>query len=239
MRYQAILFDLDGTLLPMHEPTFVKYFYSALVDYLTPSGRYSPQEVGEILKGSLQYVVCNDGHCTNRRAFIDFYDQYNRRTGVCVNIEDIEAFYANAFDEQVRPSCGYDSDASVIVDFIKQNNVPMVVATNPFFPRVATEIRLSWAGLDCNDFVEITTYENYHYCKPNLDYYREVFARTGFDPAQCLMVGNNTTEDMIARQLGCDVFLITRNLINSIDEDISLYPHGTFEDLISFLQNCK
>lgn len=239
MRYQAILFDLDGTLLPMHEPTFVKYFYSALVAYLTPSGRYSPKEVGEILKGSLQYVVGNDGHCVNRRAFIEFYDQYEQLTGIRVNIEDIEAFYANAFDKQVRPSCGYDPDAAVIVDFIKQKNIPMVVATNPFFSCVATHTRLRWAGLDPADFVEITTYDNYHYCKPNLDYYREVFERTGFDPAQCLMVGNNVAEDMIAKQLGCDVFLIDRNLINPESKDISQFPRGSFDDLLAYLQQDK
>lgn len=239
MRYQAILFDLDGTLLPMHEPTFVKYFYGALVDYLTPSGNYSPKEVGEILQGSLKYVIGNDGHCTNRQAFIDFYAQYEQRTKVRVNIEDIEAFYASVFDKQVRPSCGYDPWAATVVDHIKQENVPVVVATNPFFPRVATEVRLGWAGLDCTDFAEITTYENYHFCKPNLNYYKEVFARTGFDPNQCLMVGNNVAEDMIASELGCDVFLITRDLINPKNRDISAYPAGTFCDLLAFLKDNK
>ena len=239
MRYQAILFDLDGTLLPMDEPTFVKYFYGALVGYLTPSGNYSPKEVGEILQGSLRYVIGNDGHCTNRQAFIDFYDQYQSRTGVCVNIEDIEAFYASVFDEQVRPSCGCDPEAAVIIDYIKRENVPMIVATNPFFPCVATHIRLGWAGLDPADFSEISTYENYHYCKPNIMYYYEVFARTGFDPAKCLMVGNNVAEDMIAKQLGCDVFLIVRNLINPTNQDVSQYPHGTFVDLLAYLQKDK
>ena len=239
MRYQAILFDLDGTLLPMHEPTFVKYFYGALVAYLTPSGRYSPKEVGEILQGSLQYVVGNDGHRSNRQAFIDFYNQYERRTGVRVDIEDIEAFYESAFDKQVRHSCGYDPAAAMIVDFIKQENIPMVVATNPFFPCAATHARLRWAGLDPTDFAEITTYENYHYCKPNMRYYQEVFARTGFDPEQCLMVGNNVDEDMIAKQLGCDVFLIDRNLINPENKDISQYPSGSLDDLHVYLQQNK
>lgn len=236
MRYQAILFDLDGTLLPMHEQTFVKYFYGALVKYLTSRGDVSGQVVGEVLQGSLQYVIGNDGSCTNREAFIRFYRRFYEKSGILVDIDNIERFYATSFDSQVRPSCGYDPDAWAVVDMIKQAQVPIVVATNPFFPTVATHVRLKWAGLDPTDFAEISTYENYHYCKPNLMYYHEVFERTGFDPAKCLMVGNNVAEDMIAKQLGCDVFLIVRNLINPKNEDVSQYPHGSFQDLANYLK---
>lgn len=235
MKYQAILFDLDGTLLPMHEPTFVTYFYQALVEYLTPMG-VSPKQVGEVLKMSLEYVVGNDGRCCNRQAFINYYDYYYNSNGLRINIEDIERFYATDFDSKVRNSCGYDPDAAKVVEYIKTTNTPIIVATNPFFPRVATLVRLGWAGLHASDFCEITTYENYHYCKPNIRYFHELFDRTGFDPCKCLMVGNNVNEDMIASQLGCDVYLITRNLINIGNQDISKYHHGDFLSLLEYLK---
>ena len=41
-------------------------------------------------------------------------------------------------------------------------------------------------------------------------------------------------EDMIAKQLGMKVFLLTDCLINKHDEDISVYPNGGFEDLSRF-----
>lgn len=238
MKYQAVLFDLDGTLLPMHEPTFVACFYQALVEYVSPKGA-SPKQIGEVLKGSLEYVIKNDGICSNRQAFINFYDSYYNATGLRINIEDMEHFYATDFDSKVRSSCGYDPDAAQAVEFIKSTKTPIVVATNPFFPRVATCVRLGWAGLDASDFCEITTYENYHYCKPNIHYYQELFERTGFDPEKCLMVGNNVNEDMIANQLGCDVYLITRNLIKHEDQDISNYKQGDFLSLLSYLHTCK
>ena len=238
MKYQAVLFDLDGTLLPMHEPVFVDCFYRALVEYVSPMGA-SPKQVGEVLKGSLEYVIKNDGNCSNRQAFIDFYDSYYNTNGLRINIEDMEHFYATDFDNKVRASCGYNPDAAKAVEFIKSTNTPIVIATNPFFPRVATLVRLGWAGLDASDFCEITTYENYHYCKPNIQYYQELFERTGFKPENCLMVGNNVDEDMIANQLGCDVYLITRNLINHKNQDISAYMQGDFLSLISYLNTCK
>lgn len=238
VRYQAILFDLDGTLLPMHEPTFVKCFYGALIQHVAIPG-VSPREVGEILQGSLRYVISNDGSCTNRQAFADYYENYHKATGHLIRLEDMENFYATSFDTLVRGSCGFDPSAKIAVEFIKNSNTPMAVATNPFFPRIATHIRLGWAGLDPADFHDITVYENSHYCKPNLLYYRELFERIGFDPEQCLMVGNNVAEDMIATQLGCDVFLVTRDLINPNEEDISSFPHGNLEDLINYLKNSK
>ena len=55
----------------------------------------------------------------------------------------------------------------------------MVAATNPLFPKVATMNRLRWAGFDPEDFALFTTYEHYHYCKPNPAYYTEVLASLG------------------------------------------------------------
>ena len=39
------------------------------------------------------------------------------------------------------------------------------------------------------------------------------------------MVGNDVKEDMVARKLGMDVFLITDCLINPNNEDIEQFPH--------------
>ncbi len=235
MKYQAVLFDLDGTLLPMDEATFVKCFYSLLVPYVTPEGK-SYGEIGEMLKQSLEHVIKNDGSVTNQQAFIGFYEEYGRMNNCDFKIDSIEEFYATVFDKQVRVSCGYDPIAAQVVEYLKSIGVPVILATNPFFPRVGTYARLDWAGLDPDDFSYITTYENSHYCKPNLMYYKEVFAQTSLDPEKCLMVGNNVAEDMIAANLGCDVYLITRNLINPAGVDIAQYKHGDLTDLLEYLR---
>lgn len=126
--------------------------------------------------------------------------------------------------------------AAVIVRSLKEKNIRVVLATNPVYPSVATENRIRWAGLQPDDFEYFTTYENSHYCKPNLDYYREIMDKLHLNPEECLMVGNDVDEDMIAEQLGMKVFLLTDCLINKAEKDISVYPRGDFQDLISFIQ---
>ena len=86
-----------------------------------------------------------------------------------------------------------------------------------------------------DEFEFYTTYENIYFCKPNLDYYREVLRRVGLSAEDCLMVGNDVGEDMIAAELGMKVFLLTDCLINKGNADINQYPHGDFDDLKTYV----
>ena len=81
-----------------------------------------------------------------------------------------------------------------------------------------------------------TTYENAHFCKPNLRYYQEILEKIGRRPEECLMVGNDVGEDMVARQLGMEVFLLTDCLINQRSEDLSQYRRGGFPELLEVLK---
>lgn len=49
------------------------------------------------------------------------------------------------------------------------------------------------------------------------------------------MVGNDVSEDMVAKRVGMQVFLLTDCLINKENRDISLYPNGSFEELVRLL----
>ena len=111
----------------------------------------------------------------------------------------------------------------------------VALATNPIFPAVATESRIRWAGLEPEDFELRTTYENIGYCKPNPEYYREIAARLGVRPEECLMVGNDVTEDMVAESIGMQVFLLTDCLINKERKNIAKYPRGSFNQLMQFI----
>ena len=86
------------------------------------------------------------------------------------------------------------------------------------------------------DFELFTTFEDYSYCKPNLDYYRQIMAKTGLSPEECVMVGNDVSEDMIAEKLGMKVFLLTDCIINKNNEDISCWPNGDFDRLREYIK---
>ena len=135
----------------------------------------------------------------------------------------------------MRAACGFTPQAAEAVAKIKQMGLRVALATNPVFPSSATEHRIHWAGLVPEDFELFTTYENSNYCKPNPRYYESVAERLKVDPKECLMVGNDVSEDMVAEKIGMKVFLLTDCLINKNNEDISVYPSGGFAELLKYI----
>ena len=149
-----------------------------------------------------------------------------------------DAFYREEF-QQAKAFCGQNPKSREMVTACKKAGYPVVLATNPIFPAVATESRIRWAGLEPEDFEFYTTYENSTHCKPNSAYYQDILTRSQIKPEECLMVGNDTTEDLAAATLGISVFLLTDCLINQKSVDINQYPHGDFDALINYLSSLK
>lgn len=232
MKITTILFDLDGTLLPMDNDEFTKGYFKLLVKKLAPYG-YEPQKLIDGIWAGTAAMMKNGGDRTNEQAF---WEKFSEMFGEKV-LEDkplFDEFYENEF-QSAKAFCGYNPKAAIAVHTIKEMGFRIALATNPIFPSAATESRISWAGLEPQDFELYTTYENIGYCKPNPEYYREIARRLGVSPEQCLIVGNDVTEDMEAAQkAGMSVFLLTDCLINKERKDISVYPRGSFEQLIDF-----
>ena len=233
MKPTAVLFDLDGTLLPMDMDTFTHAYFGALAQYLAPYG-YAPKAlVGAIWQG-ISAMVQNDGTVTNE---VRFWDAFCAALGEGArsHVPLLGTFYREKFDA-VQAVCGYTAQAAQTVRAIKCAGYRVALATNPVFPRIATQRRMAWAGLDEVDFELYTTYENASYCKPNPAYYLDVAARMGVDPADCLMVGNDIEEDIeAARRVGMDTFLLPACLLNSKQRDLAPYKKGDFSDLLSYL----
>ena len=233
MPITTVLFDLDGTLLPMDQDIFVKEYFGRIAGKLAPQGDESQKLVDTIWRGT-GAMVKNDGSTSNEEAFW--------KVAVAVYGDQImkdkhffDEFYEEEFDK-IKAVCGYHPAAAEIIHSLKEKGLRVVLATNPIFPARATQWRIQWAGLMPEDFELYTTYENSHYCKPNLDYYRDILTQLNVSAEECLMVGNDVGEDMIAQQLGMKVFLLTDCLINRTGEDISQYPHGSFADLAAFIE---
>lgn len=232
MKISTVLFDLDGTLLPMDQDVFIKAYFGGLVRKLMPHGYDKDAVIGAIWTGT-KAMVKNSGDRFNKEAF---WEEFCKIFGKKA-IDDIplfDEFYANDFCH-VQKSCGYTPKATEAVNKIKDMGFRVALATNPLFPSTATEQRIAWAGLSPYDFELFTTYENSHYCKPNPDYYREVMAKLGVAPEECLMVGNDVAEDMVAEEFGAKVFLLTDCLINKDGKDISQYPNGSFDELLEYV----
>ena len=232
MAITTVLFDLDGTLLPMDQDHFVKMYFGLLAKTLTPS---DPEALIKAVWVGTKAMMTNDGSKTNEDAFWDTYCQLlgeDRRA----DEPAFRSFYENQF-ELVRNACGFNPKAAETIALVKSKGLKTALATNPLFPRIATQARARWAGLNLDDFELYTTYEDYSHCKPDPRYYQAVLDKLGLTAEECLMVGNDAVEDVAATKLGIQVFLLTDCLINKNGMDIAAYPHGGFDELMAFIEN--
>ena len=166
-----VLFDLDGTLLPMDQNQFVKYYMPLLAKRFVKYGMEPKALIGTIWKG-VEAMVLNDGSMTNEDAFWKCFEKIS--------------------------------------------------------------------GLSRADFEVITTYETYHYCKPNPKYFQEVMEKFGLNPKECLMVGNDVQEDLTIRSLGVKTYLLTDTLENKKNiplEEVETEYKGTMEELYEWFQS--
>ena len=232
MKIKTVLFDLDGTLLPMDQEEFTKTYFKLLCQKMSDFG-YEPKKLSESIWKSTYAMVKNNGQKSNETVFWNcFASIYGNK--VFNDKKYFDEFYENEF-QKARESCGFNPHVSTMVKKLKSEGFRIVLATNPLFPATATESRIRWTGLEPSDFELYTTYENICSCKPNPEYYREIIEKLDLNPKECIMVGNDVTEDMVAGEIGMDVFLITDCLINKNGEDINKYPHGTFEQMMSYI----
>ncbi len=232
MSIKAVLFDLDGTLLPMDQDIFVKAYFKGIAQKLAPYG-YEPEDLIKNIWAGTAAMIKNRGPKTNEAVFWDLFAEiYGEK--VREDEPYFEEFYRNEFNN-VKAVCGYTPLSNEIIKRLKAQGIRVILATNPIFPAIATENRIRWAGLDVDDFELYTTYENCNNCKPNPEYYSDILKKAGLKAEECLMVGNDVSDDTPAAAVGMKVFLLTDCLINKKNEDISMYPQGGFKELNEYI----
>lgn len=232
----TVLFDLDGTLLPMNQDVFVKAYMAGLTRKAAGHG-YDPAQVPGAIWASTKAMVKNDGTLSNEDLFWQTFSALCGRDAK-QDIAVFDEFYRSEFQD-LRHICDFEPRAAETIREIKALGYRVALATNPLFPAIATHSRARWAGLNTEDFRLITTYEASRHCKPNPAYYQDVIDALGVKPEECVMVGNDVDEDMIAQKLGIKVFLLTDCLINKSGTDINSYPHGSFPELMEFIHGLK
>lgn len=232
MKYKAILFDLDGTLLPMDQEIFTKAYLKLLSGYLEPYG-FEPKPFINAMWSGIGAMLKNAGAETNDKAFWRAFENTIGRS-MPEYFPLFDMFYKNEFDS-LKTTCGAKPESGALIKTLKGKGYRLVLATNPVFPFEAYKKRTAWTGVDINDFELVTTYENSHYCKPQSGYYAEILNKIGCAASECLMVGNDVSDDMPAADIGIDVFLLPEYIINNTEKSVEDFPHGNFDDLLKVI----
>ncbi|MBR5322089.1 MAG: HAD family hydrolase [Clostridia bacterium] len=233
MKIKAVLFDLDGTLLPMEQEQFFREYFKLLATKLYPYGYDDPKKLVKVIWAGVTAVEQSDGSRVNEEVFWDCFNKgFPEKTDDKIGV--LREFYLNEF-QQLKDVCGYNPEADKAVKEIKKKGLVTVVATKPIFPDEANLSRMAWAGVNADDFEYYTSYDKCCFCKPDVRYYKEIAEKLGVLPEECLMVGNDVSDDMTAEKIGMKVFLLTDCLINSENKNISCYKSGSFADLLDYV----
>lgn len=234
---EVFLFDLDGTLLNIEGEEFLKYYFGALSAQFEDLFE-SKEEFIELLTGSTEKMLKNDGSRSNQEAFMeDFTEKLNLSSqNEAQKIKErFDKFYQNEFKALDKY---FDFDRKTpaeIINYLKKKDKKLVLATNPIFPIEAIEARLEWAAIDPADFILITNYENMSYSKPNPNYYQQILDKIEEEPENCLMVGNDLREDAVASRLGIKTFIIEDKIIEREGSSYDVSWQGSlkeFRDII-------
>lgn len=229
----TFLFDLDGTLLPIDMDEFEKtYFYEMGKSF---RDMIEPKHLVKNIWTATKEMVGNLEKKPNEQVFMDKFE--NIIDGdLKVYKERFDRFYDEGF-LKVREAV---KDVPVMresIKTLKEKGFDLIIATNPIFPLKSIFHRIRWAGFDPEEFSYISCYENNHYCKPQIQFYKEVLEDTGKKPEQCIMVGNDVQEDLIAARLGMDTYLIEDYILHRTHDKIETTYRGNYKDFYDFVMN--
>lgn len=231
----TFLFDLDGTLLPIDNESFIKIYFDEM--------NRSFEDIIEIKKltklvwTATEFMRCDHDDKYNVEAFTDKFHELIEETEYDISeyTTRFDDFYDNGF-MKLKEAVSQNEYAIKSIELLKEKGYMVVLATNPLFPMKAVHHRIDWAGLNKEDFHYITSNENSHFCKPYIDYYKEILQVINKQPEDCIMVGNDVQEDLVASKLGIKTFLIEDYIINRNEEEICCDYKGSYKELYDYIE---
>jgi FMN phosphatase YigB (HAD superfamily) len=206
----AVLFDLDGTLLDIDIEGFLRRYFSVLGPAMAPllGDEADPRVALTAVISGTEAMQSDHPGRTNMDVFVE---RFYAETGVDLlsgtPAETIASFYANVFPT-LGDSLGPRPGALESLEAARAAGLKVAVATNPIFPLVAIKERMRWVGVDVADVDTVTSYETSTACKPFSAYFIETAERLGVEPDRCLMVGDDSTLDMPAAHTGMKTFYV-------------------------------
>lgn len=192
----TLLLDLDETLLDTNLEAFIPAYYQQLASHL--SSKVQPENLlKHLLSGTKKMMKNADPAHTLREVFNENFYPYLGVDPDSVR-EEIEEFYDMVFPT-IQPVTRTIPGVADFMDWAFSAGHKVVIATSPYFPRKAQYHRLRWAGVPIEKYpyTIISSYEEFHFTKPNPAYFAEVLGRLGCPEGPVLMVGNDVDMDLI------------------------------------------
>lgn len=206
----TLLFDIDNTLIIFDESDFIRMYGKGIYKYFENEIDSLEEFMGIFLNSTGKMFNNEPDGVTNLTKFaVDLEKRIKIPQSEIIN--RFLDFYQNEFD-RIKHSVKVDPLARKLLKLAEKHFI-IVAATNPLFPAIANEIRLGWGEINSKNinWYEITSADHYKHTKPHQEYYIELLDKIKKSPAECMMIGDDKINDMVAGRLGIKTYHVTHN----------------------------
>ena len=233
-RIEALLLDLDGTLLDIEVSFFLNTMVESMIDHF--QDLLPPDLFREGLVGGIDEIMADprpEGE-TNEEGF---YRAFQRITGLKAEVASrvFSTYYEQIFPRFERFGSRIEG-ARKLIDMAARKGYRLALATNPIFPRASVIERMRWANLLPDQFEVITDMETTRSCKPQRTYFEDLSTALGVPPDRCLMVGNDVEQDLAAGHVGMKTYLVDGRIIHRGSGQVFSDWQGDLESLGRLLE---
>jgi FMN phosphatase YigB (HAD superfamily) len=242
----TLLFDIDNTLLTLDENEFLQVYSNLLHGFFQVEIPDIQKFIGILLSSTAKMY---EKEPKERTTLSKFAYHFSSQSGLPQEeiIRRFLSFYSTDFQKVSSISTKVPIAKNLLI--LASNHFSIVAATTPLFPAIANEKRLGWADLNTLPWIEITSAEDYHFSKPHIEYYYELLNKISKKASECLMIGNDPINDMVAGKIGIKTFLViddrnnekekTKIITTSLDDEKRSFPVDYSGTLLDFYNSLK
>lgn len=233
----TFLLDMDDTLLANDMDVFVPKYLGAFSAFAAPY--VDPETFVMVLLSATEKMVKNRNPGRTLKDAFDaaFFPVLRLDKQQFSKLAD--QFYAEIYPG-LQKYTGQIEGAAEFVNQLFKRGDQVAITTNPLFPLTAIEQRLEWAGVSpaLYDFALITSYEDFHFSKPESAFYAEVLIKLGWEKGDVLVVGDDLERDIIpARKMGMQAFWINHEDQNMPIMDFLPNQTGDISRVLSWVDS--
>ena len=231
----TLLLDLDDTLLVNPMDRFLPSYLDRLSNHLSTYSE--PARIISNLLAATRTMSANT--LPNRTLKAVFNQSFYPAMGWEEEAirPAIKQFYQQEFPKLGRithPNPGTEN----LITTARQRGYRVAITTNPLFPRTAINQRLGWAGLaeHVYPFDLVTSFETFHFAKPNPAFYAECLARLGWPEGPVMMVGDDPINDIqAAGRAGIATYFVNQGSETFPPGEVQPTGNGPLTDFIDWL----
>ena len=226
---KAILFDLDGTLLPMDEDKFVKGYFGYLYKFMMPFNFDKDEFIKAVWFGT-DAMRKNDGTKTCEEAYWNAFSSVFPNKDKDALHKGFHDFYATEFSKAIQFCDAPYENAQGLINALKAKGYKLIVVANPVFPMVAMRKRIEFAGINPDSFDYISSYETSQFAKPNKMFIKEILDKLNLKEDEVIYFGNSEKEDgRASRELNIK-FYLTGNIVRD-EKNTEPFNEVLFKDI--------